>query len=190
MSQPEAPVAIRFMEQADLPEVVACEVKSHEYLDEDFNVPQLPVYAWTEQDIVDTVRQYKSKLKKTDDTRALVAVVERQEAGPDGLSVTKNWVCGAFLYELREDGYEVLLLTAHPEAPPNARKEMIGSLVERAKRSDVRRKLTTYVPDGDYGTLKLFMSMGFSHKLAYNPGGNDAWFCELKLSQKATAKIK
>jgi hypothetical protein len=190
MSQPEAPVAIRFMKQADVPDVLACEVAAHEYVDEDFGVPQLPVYAWTEQDILDAVRQYKSKLKKTDDTRALVMEAERQERGPDGLAVTKTWVCGAFLYELRDDGYEVLLLTAHPDAPANARREMVSSLVEKAKRSDTRRKVACYVPDGDYTTLKVFMSMGFSHKLAYNPNGNDAWLCELSLSQKATTKVK
>jgi hypothetical protein len=173
------PVSVRFMEKDDVPAVVECERLSHEYTDEDFDVPALRPYAWNAQDLVAAAGQYKRKLKRQEDTRVLVAEAMKTTVWPDGLTAAEPWVCGCMAYELRDDGYHLLLFTAHPDAPANARKHMLDDLLGRARRSGTRRKVTIDVPDGDYKTLKFLQGQGFKYKLKYNPKEYDSWRCEL-----------
>jgi hypothetical protein len=173
------PVAIRFIKKDDVPAVVECERASHTYADEDFGVPALRPYAWDAQDVVAAAGQYKRKLKRQEDTRFLVAEAMKNKVWPDGLTSADPWVCGGLAYELREDGYHLLLFTAHPDGPANTRKDMLDDLLGRARRSGTRRKVTADVPDGDYKTLKFFQDQGFKHRFRYNPKGYDSWRCEL-----------
>lgn len=176
------PVAVRFIREPDLAAVVACEQASHEFRDPDFGTPTLPEYAWGLGDLVAGIGQYKSKLKREDDTRTQVAEVQRSVTR-DGLTSTEQWVCGAQVYELGEDGYHILLFTAHPAAPPGVRARLLGELMGRAERSEKRKKVSVLVPDGDYTTLKFFQDNGFKVRLRYNPAGHDSWRCEYEVGR-------
>lgn len=181
MSQPV--VACRHIEERDIPSVLDCEYASHRYTDPDFGTPTLPVYAWNHADLMAGIGQYKARFKGENDTRTRVAEVMKKEAGPDGLAVERLWVCGAVLYELKADRYEVLLLTAHPDAPPAVRDRLLDELLGKAERSDRRKTVAVNVPDGDYATLRYMQKRGA--KVTLKPsressarGGYDTWCCE------------
>jgi hypothetical protein len=192
MSKPSEPVVtVRFIKEPDLSAVVECERASHEYADPDFGTPALPAYAWGMGDLVAGIGQYKSKLKRQNDTRTQVAEVQRKVTR-NGLTSTENWVCGAQVYELGEDGYNVILFTAHPAAPPEVRVRMLGELLGRAERSEKRKKVTLRVPDGDYRTVRFLQERGA--KISLQPskvssalGGNDEWVCEFEAGRPRKA---
>lgn len=162
MNESALKVGIRHMEKRDVPALVECEQKSHEFEDPDFGVPALPVFAFSEADIVEHVGQYKNEKVGVNDTRSWVCEVDKK-------------VVGGFIYELQPDGYEFVFLTVHPDAPPEVRTEILAFIAEKAYKSATRKTVAMYVPDGDYKTLKSFMDNGYAHKLEPNPNGNDSW---------------
>lgn len=183
-------LSMRFIEKDDVDEALDVERRAHEYVDPDFGVPQLAPYAWGPDDLMEVVRRYKSKSKATDDTRVYVAEVLTERLQEDGLVTREAEVVGCLAYELQEDGYEVLLMSALEDA---ARRAMLEMLLGKMSRSDTRKKLSTYVPDGDWKTLKFLMNndltgdarggKGFSVRLVPNPspGGFDCWYAEYRL---------
>jgi hypothetical protein len=165
------------MEKADLPAVVDCENKSHEYLekDEDFEIEhmQLRDWAWSKTDFEKAIEQYKSHTKGTNDTRARVAVQELQDG--------TEQICGACVFELQDEGYEILILTVNPKVkdPALVQETLVGDIMSRGEKHPKRKKILVYVPDGDYVTLAFFMKWGYNVK----PVG-DNWFCEKGIPAK------
>ena len=166
----DTPVYVRFMQQDDIEEVLECEAKSHEYTDPDFKVPQLPGYAWSRDDILAAV--------KNGDNRALVAEILLPSVYESG---EVSWVCGAMIFEIQQDGYEILLLTEHPDAPENIREALLDKLLSRAQKNEQRKRLSMVVPDGDYNTLGFLQKQGWTIKLVTNYWSNDEWHCEYRL---------
>jgi hypothetical protein len=168
------------MQHDDLPGVLACENRFSKP-GPDFETPVLPGYAWRSQDIITAVKQYKTKEPVQHDTRALVAIAEHPRS-------KKLWVAGAFIYELCEFGYNLVLFTTHAKAPIETCNEMLDYVLGKASRSDKRKLVSVIVNDNDYDTLKFFTGRGFGTKLQSNffKDGTDAWLCSFRV---ATPKV-
>lgn len=174
-------VKIRFMRKEDVPGVVDCENRSHAYEDPDFG-KLVASFAWNTKEVTAAASQVRNfnRKRQTNDTASYVATITKIEK-KDGAVQAVEYVCGAFIFTLLESSIDILLFTAHPEAPENTRTEMLNHLIGVAARSEDRKQISIHVPDGDYKTLKFFQDNGFKYKLKYNPKGNDDWYCECNI---------
>ncbi len=168
----DALVTVRHMRFEDLPAIEECEQLTHRYVDEDFEAYQLPDYCWNASDFSDAIRQYKSSVKGTSESRGQVACVGKS-------------VWGAFVYLLRDDHYEIVLFTSHPEAPEATRDRMLSFMIEKASSSERRRKIVFNVPDGNYKTLKFFVDRKFTMK----KGEKGTWKCEFELKMPKELQV-
>jgi hypothetical protein len=157
------PVNVRFMQKDDVPAVLECETSCHQFADPDFDVPQLRPWAWSEEDVIMAVRQRKSK--DSHDSRAFVAEVDKK-------------VAGALIYELRPEGYHILLFTTHDTADDEVSISLLTKVMALAERSPKRKQISIDVMDGNYRTLKLFMGHGFKTQ-----AGRDVWNCTFSAPQ-------
>ena len=160
-------VGLRWFAKHDLEPAVALEKEIHTTEDPDFQIPVLPAYVWQESDFTESIRQYRSQSKSTNDTRAWVA---EEHIGK------QQKMAGTLIYEMGAEHYEILLFSAKGD---HVRKGMLDHLLEKLNRSDTRTKLKISVADGDYKNLKFLMDNGFRVKLVPKPGvGEDEWYCE------------
>jgi hypothetical protein len=177
------PVNVRFLRDEDLDEVLRCEERLL-HADPDFDVKQMPAYAWDRNDILEAVGQYRSQNLGTNDTRSFAAEVLVERDDGTGLTEDVPWVCGAMVYEIQQDGYEILFFTAQTGVEgfaDHVRLAMLLKLSTKAAHSEARKRLSVMVPDGDDETLRFFQNQGWDVKLRLNPTGTDAWHCEYRL---------
>jgi hypothetical protein len=132
---------IRFIEQRDVDGVLALETR-HAFRDPDFDVDQLPDHAWRKGDLMGAIRQYRNRPRAVPDTRTFVVESDGE-------------LTGCVCYELRDEGYNVLLFTARDDG---ARKVLLQEVVNKLAASETRSRLTMTVADGDWDTLKYLMN--------------------------------
>ena len=175
--------AIRHMTKADLGVCVELERQANLNL---FTIPgigecqALEPFAWRECDFLAAIRQYKSRSRGTNDTRALVAVATGNIL--DELSGTKvplELVAGSMVYEIQDDGFEILRLSAVP-ADDTTRQLFIDHLLEACAKSTKRHSVRCYISDGDWETLRFFVRLGWQRKLlpSYFLDGRDGWLVQ------------
>lgn len=161
---------IRYIEKEDLEQVAHNEaVANYPYLDPDFDVMAVAHWAWTKGDFLSAIRQRRNYREGTYDTRTLVVETER-----DG----EMKVVGAMVFELQEEGYEIVKFSVLPEFP-DAQRELIKHITRRAQRSDIRNRITIHLRDGDWESIKFFQNQGWDVKLRPDYfEKEDGWRCE------------
>jgi hypothetical protein len=137
----------------------------------------LPPFAWREQDFLEAIRQYRNRSKGTHDTRALVALsavtLRDEETGTD---LDIQIVVGSMIYEIHQEAFEIVRLSAHP-GDERTRSALIDKLIRTCQASKRRHRISCYVSDGDWETLRFFVRLGWERRLlpSYFPDGRDAW---------------
>ena len=162
--------AVRFIEQADLPHVLAAERALHtvRVSDPDFGrFNALNPWAVGREGLLRLVRQRKRGAER--ETRALVA----HEPGRDA--------CGCFVYEKHADRLEVVWLSARPgrrfEPAVSAMLVWLKNKAAAKGRSVVYR-LRDRDEAGIRVLLPLFRRHGFSVRLEPDAFGHcDGWLC-------------
>ncbi len=153
----------RWIAPADADVVAGWERKLHEYTDPDFDVPMTREYAWSAKDIVEVMTKKHASKSGTWPVRGRVVHADGDTAA-----------LGGVIFELREDSYHVLLLTAEP-GHVNARLAALNFLLLRAGHSERRNKVAFTVPDGDYENLRLLKQAEFAVRIAAD---GERWECE------------
>lgn len=180
------PVCIRFIEEADMPQLMEAERAANEveFDDPDFDrVKFLNPWVMAAEDVMCIIRQRRSSDKGTYDTRTFVTQIMKKAKGETGQDTEVAWVCGGFALEKHEEHYEFSFFTIHPEAPvEDVFRAMVGNLKSRADRSETRKKVVIYLRDRDEAGLRTFIPLvkgeGFSVKLARDYfGDHDGWCC-------------
>lgn len=166
----------RWMEKDDLFDVVECELTSQSYTDPDFDLQLINDWAWTDEDIEEALEDWDGEYP----VRGMVCEIPVYDDDDEEVG---SFLCGAIIYEIRPEGYDILLLTVHADAPEQARKFLLDRVLDRAKHSRKRKLVSTIVADGDYSTLKFYQDQGFAVKLIRNPTGSDGWRCELNTGE-------
>jgi hypothetical protein len=143
----------------------------------------LPPWAWSEKDYLEAIRSYRSRSRGTFDTRALVALttitIRDEQTGTD---INIQLVVGSMVYEIQQEGFEILRLSA-VTGDDRTRQAFIDYLIASAQASKRRHRITCYVSDGDWETLRFFVRMGWDRRLlpSFYSDGRDAWLIETRV---------
>jgi hypothetical protein len=187
-------ILLRTIHKSDLYPLLEAERLSHGV---EFSIPEAPLlgtvwglqpWAWREKEFVEALSRYRRKLTHMADTRGYAAQLKIEML--DHRTGKKEAVCetvGGIIFERHEDGYEILLLTAHPEkAPPHTRDVLVEKVLRRAEDSPTRTKVRVYVPDGDWESVKFYQRLWGNPKLVrgHYGDGDDAWFFEYQAAEE------
>lgn len=181
-------IHVRHMMKADLLPVLEIERLANLLA---FDVPgigectALPPFVWREQDFLDAIRQYRCRSKGTFDTRALVALTMSLRDEQTATDVDIELVAGSMVYQIQQEGFQVLRLSAHP-ADDTVRQALIDTLVETCQASKRRHYVRYVVSDGDWENLRFFVRLGWDRRLlpSYYSDGRDGWVVETHVAVK------
>jgi len=189
------------MEKLHVPGVTAAErtmcVRTCQYPDDapiHGTYEVLEPWAWTESKICEAVSRFTDRAGLMNDTRAWVAQIETKELDPRTGKKESVWpVCGGMIYELQENGYEILLLNCNVELTPldgnpgafEVLSTLLNVVLEKAKKSPARTKVSIHIPDGYWTMIRFFMSLKWKpqRKDSYWEDGNDSWYFEFETSK-------
>jgi hypothetical protein len=137
-------------------------------------------------DLADIVRCERARGIKCWDKESLKTLINKPRVrGLVAETILDNnaiWVCGAMIFAVESDGYEILLLSHHPEAPEETKIALLRKLYTRSEMND-KKNLRVTILDGDYSTVRFFQDQGWEVKLRPNPVSTDIWVGTFK--QKA-----
>lgn len=182
-------VVIRHLQKSDLGPALEIERQANLTF---FTVPgigecqTLEPFAWRESDYLAAISQYKDRSRGTFDTRTLVAI--RPEIAFDDLSGTQvalELVVGSMVYEIRDDGLEILRLSAVP-GDDATRRLFVDHLRGICAKSRQRHFVRCTVSDGDWENLRFFVGLEWSRKLlpSFYEDGRDGWAIECDVAVK------
>jgi hypothetical protein len=174
----------RLIMRSDIARVIQCE-ESHVELDPDFGVETIRSGALDEAALLKLIEQRRDEKANTYDTRTLVVEAK--------VTAFQRQLVGAVTYEIQPDGYEIIFLTVHADAPPETRAELVKALMGKVDRNDkLRKNVRMYVRDGDWDMVRTLQGLGWSLKLVADhfPGSVDAYLCAFcsKTSGKSGAE--
>ena len=152
----------------------------------------LEPWAWTEAMIIEAASRFADKKGLVKDTRSWVARVDTKQEDPRSGKQESTWpVAGGLIYEIHDDGYEILLLTVNLEmvkdvvgarfGPYEVLSDLVNIVLDKARGSEKRKRASIHIPDGHWMLVRLFMSIGWgkpTRKDRFFVDGNDAWYFE------------
>ena len=140
----------------------------------------LEPFAWRDADYLAAIRQYRSRRRGMFDTRAYVGVTVMPLLDEQsGTQVEAEIITGSLVYEIQDDGLEILRVSAGP-ADDATRQAFTNHLVETCARSKKRHRLRCYISDGDWANLRFFVRLGWDRRLlpSFFPDNRDAWLVQ------------
>lgn len=164
---------IRYVEKNDIDTILQIEQLNNTYRCEDMGRDCLRPWALSRENLIEIVRCRRSRNKGTCETRMFAIDLPVAEL---------HWTCGAFAYEIHDDGYEILFVSIHPEAPTRLVLEEIAAfMMAKLDKSPTRKRLTVNLVDHDAAGLRIHLpfwrTQGMRFKLRPNPGPDsyDVW---------------
>lgn len=164
-----------------------------------FNIPGIgechgvQPWAWNENDYKTSIRQYRDKNKGMYDTRAKVAIsIEKMHDELSSTEVDVEVVVGSLVYEIHDEGFEILKISAIDLDTWN---RLLNEMIDVVEASPKKNKLTYNVSDGDWVTLKRLMDLNWERKLVTNyfdcsSPPRDAWRMSIEFEAKSNKPAK